>query len=146
MILENIIRADTPLEAAGRRVERLVLTSAELAKHRQRARTDAGRDVGISLPHGSTLRDGDVLHLDPALAIVVCQAEEELLRLLPGNPDEFALAGYQVGNLHRAAMIDAKGVTVLYDKAIESMAARFHIPTERVRGKFCPLQNSGHQH
>ena len=146
MIVEKVVQAESPLEAAGRRVERLVLTSGDLAKHRQRVKTDAGREVGISLPHGSVLRDGDVLHLDPALAIVVCQAEEDLLRLRPRTPEEFALAGYQVGNLHRGAMIDAASVTVLYDKAVEAMAARLHIPAERVRGKFCPLQNSGHQH
>jgi urease accessory protein len=144
MILEQVLPA--PADLAKRKVERIMLTSAELAKHRQRVKTDAGRDVGIALPHGATLHDGDVLHLDESLAIVIEQAEEELLRLIPRTAEEFALAGYQVGNLHRAAMIDGRAVTVLYDRAIEALAERFHIPYEKGRGKFRPVQNSGHTH
>jgi urease accessory protein len=141
-----VISSTEPLERAGRRVERIVLASGDLAKHRQRVKTDAGRDVGISLPHGVTLKDGDVLHADPELAIVVEQAEEDLLRLLPRNAEEFGLMGYQIGNLHRAAMIDHHGIAVLFDKAIEALALRFQVPCERVRGKFRPAQNSGHSH
>ena len=146
MILERVLHPGGTVDLANRRVERVLLTSGELARHRLRVRTDAGREIGISLPHGHGLHDGDLLHLDDALAIVVQQAEEDLLRLLPRTPEEFALAGYQVGNLHRAAMIEGGAVTVLYDKAIESVAARFHIPCEKARGKFRPVQNSGHSH
>lgn len=146
MILEKIVEAPGPLEIAGRRVERIVLDSGELAKHRQRVKTDAGREVGIALPHGAVLRDGDVLHVDAALAIVVQQSEEDLLRIRPRNAEEFGMMGYQVGNLHRAAMIDHHGIAVLYDKAIEALAHRFHVPCERVKGKFRPAQNQGHSH
>ena len=146
MILENVVPNTEPLGAGGRKVERIVLVSADLARHRQRVRTDAGREVGISLPHGSVLRDGDVLHLDRDLAIVVEQAPEDILRLLPRSPQEFGLMGYQVGNLHRAAMVDARGIAVLYDKAIEAVAQRFHVPVERVREKFLPGHTAGHHH
>jgi urease accessory protein len=144
MIIEKLIPAPASLES--RRIERVVLSSGELAKHRQRVKTDAGREVGISLPHGTTLKDGDVLHADSDLAIVIEQADEDLLRLLPRTPEEFGHMGYQVGNLHRAAMIDRQGIAVLYDKAIEALAGRFHVPCERVPGKFRPVQNHGHSH
>ncbi|RPH47770.1 MAG: urease accessory protein UreE [Planctomycetota bacterium] len=144
MIVEHVIPA--PASFGSRRVERVVLTSGDLAKHRQRVKTDAGREVGISLPHGVALRDGDVLHVDDELAIVIEQAEEDLLRILPRTPEEFGRMGYQVGNLHRAAMIDHDGIAVLYDKAIEALAHRFHVPCERRPGKFRPAQNHGHSH
>jgi len=144
VILEKVLAPAPALK--GARVERIVLTSGDLAKHRQRVTTDAGRDVGINLPHGVTLKDGDVLHHDDAVAIVVQQAEEELLRIHPRNPEEFGFMGYQVGNLHRAAMIDPHGIAVLYDKAIEALAQRHHVPCERVKGKFIPAQNHGHAH
>jgi urease accessory protein len=144
MILDKVLH---PAPATGsRKVERILLASAELAKHRQRVKTDAGREVGISLPHGVTLKDGDVLHMDDAVAIVVQQAEEELLRIRPRTPEEFGTMGYHVGNLHRAAMIDHHGIAVLYDKAIEALAQRHHVPCERVNGKFVPAQNHGHSH
>lgn len=144
MILEKVLSPVPSL--AGRKVEHIVLPSGDLAKHRQRVRTDAGREVGISLPHGVTLKDGDLLHVDDEVAIVVRQSEEELLRLHPRTPEEFGFMGYQVGNLHRAAMIDAEGISVLYDKAIEALARRHHVPCDRSRGKFVPAQNQGHSH
>jgi len=144
MILEKILHPAPALD--GSKIERIVLTSGDLAKHRQRVTTDAGRAVGIVLPHGVTLKDGDVLHKDDSVAIVVQQAEEDLLRIHPRSSEEFGFMGYQVGNLHRAAMIDHHGIAVLYDKAIEALAERHHVPCERVMGKFVPAQNHGHSH
>ena len=144
MIVEKVVPA--PRSLGSRRLERVVLTSGDLAKHRQRVKTDAGREVGISLPHGVALKDGDLLHLDDECAIVVEQAEEDLLWLQPQTPEQFGLMGYQVGNLHRAAMIDHHGIAVLYDKAIEALAHRFKISTLRAPGKFRPAQNQGHSH
>lgn len=144
MIVEKVIAA--PRSLGSRRLERVVLTSGDLAKRRQRVKTDAGREIGISLPHGVSLKDGDLLHLDAECAIVVEQAEEDLLWLQPQTPEQFGLMGYQVGNLHRAAMIDPRGIAVLYDKAVEALAHRFHISTLRAPGKFRPAQNQGHSH
>ena len=144
MIVEKIIPA--PPSLSTRRLERVVLTSGDLAKARQRVMTDAGREIGISLPHGVSLKDGDVLHLDAEVAIVVEQAEEDLLWLQPKSPEEFGFLGYQVGNLHRAAMINHHGIAVLYDKAIEALAQRFHVNTLRAPGKFRPGQTQGHSH
>jgi len=45
MILEKVLHPAPPLGGAA--VERIVLTSGELAKHRQRVKTDSGREVGI---------------------------------------------------------------------------------------------------
>jgi urease accessory protein len=144
MIVERVL--PPPASFGSRRIERVVLTSGDLAKHRQRVKTHTGRELGISLPHGAALRDGDVLHVDAELAIVIEQAQEDLLRLLPRTPEEFGLMGYQVGNLHRAAMIDHHGIAVLYDRAIEALAHRFQVPCERRPGKFRPGLNHGHSH
>ena len=146
MIVEQLAGNVTGVSLGDRKVERVALASEDLAKHRQRVKTDAGREIGISLPHGATLSDGDILHLDAESAIVIVQQDEFLLRFLPRSPEEFGEVGYQVGNLHRAAMIDAKGVTVLLDPAVEALASRFHFPCERAKGKFHPIQNTGHKH
>jgi urease accessory protein len=146
MILERVVSHLSQLDLGARAVERVRLESGDLAKHRQRVRTDLGREIGIALPPGPGLKDGDVLYLDEARAIVVEQAEEELLRLGPRTPAEFARIGYEVGNLHRSAMIEEKHVAVLYDKAVLALAERLGIPCERVRGKFRPVEHSGHSH
>ena len=143
MILERVVDRLSRIDRAAFRLERVVLTSEQLAKHRQRAVTDAGREVGITLAHGTLLRDGDVLHLEDGLAIVVEQAEEDLLRVRPRTPEQFGVIAYEVGNLHRAAMIDAQSVTVLYEPAMEALARRLDAPFERVTAKFHP---GGHRH
>jgi urease accessory protein UreE len=144
MIVEKVIPA--PPSLGARRLERVVLTSGDLAKARQRVTTSGGREIGISLPHGVALKDGDVLHLDAEVAIVVEQADEDLLWLQPKSPEEFGFLGYQVGNLHRAAMINHHGIAVLYDKAMEALAARLRVNTRRAPGKFRPGQTQGHSH
>jgi urease accessory protein len=146
MILERVVSHLSKLDLGARTVERIRLESGDLAKHRQRARTDQGREIGIALPPGPGLKDGDVLYLDDVRAIVVEQADEDLLRMAPRTPEEFARIGYEVGNLHRAAMIDETGVAVLYDKAVRAAAERLGIPCEQVRGKFRPVEHSGHSH
>ena len=146
VIVEQLAGNVTGVSLGDRKIERVALASDGLAKHRQRVKSDAGREIGISLPHGATLSDGDILHLDAVSAVVIFQEEEYLLRFLPRSPEEFGEVGYQVGNLHRAAMVDATGVTVLLDPAVEALAARFHFPCERAKGKFRPMQNTGHKH
>src|SRR3546814_9266173 len=48
------------------------------------------------------LADGDVLALDGGTAVVVQAAPEELYVVRPrGEPLDWAVVGYQLGNLHR---------------------------------------------
>jgi len=145
MIVEHVVGHGPP--PVSLRVERVVLGSADLARHRFRAVTDAGREIGISLPHGEHLQHGDLLYVDAAVVVMVEQAEEDLLVLRPESSEDFAKAGYHVGNLHRAAMIGPSGISVLYDRQIEALAGRLGIPFERKLGRFIPVPDAaGHSH
>jgi urease accessory protein len=92
---------------AGRRVELLAVTSADAAKRRLRAQTDAGTDVAVDLPRGSYLHHDAVLADDGERAIVVGRTPEEaiVIRLDPAAEATQLIAfaariGHAFGNQH----------------------------------------------
>ena len=109
----EILGDESASRFAGRRVERVRITSADAEKPRLRVSTDAGTDVAIQLERGSYLRDGAVLHDDGERIIVVERALENamLVRLDPalerGEAIRLALRlGHAFGNQHLPVEID----------------------------------------
>lgn len=92
---------------AGKRVERVAITSADATKRRLRCRTDAGSDVVIDVPRGTYLEDGAVLVDDGERVVVVAREPEDALviRLSPTLDHaevvrQAALVGHAFGNQH----------------------------------------------
>jgi hypothetical protein len=56
---------------AGRPIEWVTLDFHAMARSHLRVTTDAGTDLGISLPRGERLADGDVLHVDAERIVAV---------------------------------------------------------------------------
>jgi len=92
---------------ASRRVERLMMTSADASKKRLRGETDAGSDVAIDLPRGTYIEDGAVLVDDGDRIIVAVRVPEEgaVIRLASSLERrelvrQAALIGHAFGNQH----------------------------------------------
>jgi urease accessory protein len=81
-------------------VDVIVVSPADMARHRLRATTERGADVAIALPRTQSLFDGAVLMLETHRAIVVRSAAERWLRLRPSTREDALELGYQAGNLH----------------------------------------------
>ncbi|MFC0282280.1 hypothetical protein ACFFJB_01365 [Camelimonas abortus] len=123
--------------AATGETDVLELTSEERASPHFTAYTRAGRRLRLSLPRGTELQDGDVLHRDDALTIIVRAAAEELLLLRPGaDPVEWNAACYQLGNLHRPARFLPGGVLTPRDPMVEQFLARLAVRVERTTRPF----------
>ena len=60
-----------PADLTGLERDAVVLTAEERRWGRRRLRTQAGRELALALPTGSTLTPGEVLHVDPAWYVVV---------------------------------------------------------------------------
>lgn len=97
----------TEQRCAGRRVERLPVSSAEATKRRLRRATDAGTDVALDLVRGSYLAHDAVVHEDAARIVVVERIPEPALVIrfdLDVAPDRLlygaALIGHSFGNQH----------------------------------------------
>ncbi len=118
-------------------IDPLVLTSEQRASGHFKAKTIGGRELRVSMPRGTELQDGDVLCYDRTWAIAVAAAEEELLLLEPGSdPIMWAVACYQLGNLHRPARFLENGVLTPVDQMVVSQLTHLGIPFRLERRAF----------
>lgn len=96
-------------EVAGRRhpgldAEYIRMERGEMQKSRLRRTTDRGTDVGLDLPAGTTLHDGDLVRGE-GRTVMIRQMPETVGVISPaGGPvpaDMWMLAAHAIGNMHR---------------------------------------------
>lgn len=107
LLVQTILGRSDETRFAGRRVDRLGITSGDASKRRFRTRTDLGIDVALDLPRGSYLSDGAVLFDDGDRIVVVERQPEDalIIRLSPSLQHEelvrqAAAVGHAFGNQH----------------------------------------------
>ena len=100
-------------EVAGRAepgtdMESVCMERGEMQRGRLRRMTDRGTDVGLDLPGGIVLRDGDLVRGD-GVTILVRQAPETVGVVRPaGHPvttQAWMLAAHAIGNMHRPVSV-----------------------------------------
>ncbi len=105
LVRASIDAADPTLPTTAVRVDR-----QKLARRRWRGKADDGTDFGFELE--VALRDGDVVWVTQTARYVIRQSAEPLLEIsvaLP--PDQAAVVGWAVGNMH--AVIEAQADRIL---------------------------------
>ncbi len=112
-VLGKVDQLDRLVEA----VDELELTAAERERAHLRARSRGNRELIISLPRGEELHDGDVVIVEDGVAVVVVAAPEDLLEVNPRTTREWALAAYQLGNLHRPVRFLEDAMLTPYDRS-----------------------------
>ena len=101
-------------------------------KCRQRLKTEAGREIGLALPTGTVLSPGDILYRNAEVEIVVEGLPEKVFVLRPERIEDYGLACYQIGNLHRPIGFDDGAILVPYELVLENQLSRlgFHYSIE----------------
>lgn len=118
-------------------VERLRLTLWDAQKTHLRRRTDRGTELGLTLPRGTALRDGDVLWLDREQRRMVVAALEErrvlVIDIVPGaSAEETARTalrlGHVLGNQHWPVRIEGLTayVPVVIDEKVMATVLKTH--------------------
>jgi urease accessory protein len=146
-VLGNLTELDRPVEA----VDELDLTAEERERAHLRARSRGNRELIISLPRGVELHDGDVVYIEDGVTVVVVAAPEDVLEVSPRTPREWALAAYQLGNLHRPARFLPDAILTPYDRSSAETLRALGVATHRVQrgfvGERCrALTHHGHGH
>ena len=148
-VLGSLTELDQPVEA----VDELELTTEERERAHLRARSRANRELIISLPRGEELHDGDVVYVKDGVAVVVVAAPEDVLEVSPRTTWEWALAAYQLGNLHRPARFLPDAILTPYDRSSAEMLQALGVATRRVnrgfvgeRSKALTDHHHGHLH
>lgn len=100
-------------EVAGRTepgadMESVLVERHEMQRGRLRRKTDRGTDVGLDLPGGTVLRNGDLVRGD-GVTILVRQAPETVgvVRAAgrPAAPQAWMLVAHAIGNMHRPVSV-----------------------------------------
>ncbi len=122
IIIEKII-ADGGVQRSLKR-DVLQLDWENRQKSRQRMKTRAGRELGLALPTGTSLFPGDVLYRDSEVEIVVEGIPEKVFILCFQSQQEYGLACYQIGNLHRPIALHDGAVFIPYEPVLEEKLSR----------------------
>lgn len=115
---------------------------------RQRFKTEAGREIGLALPTGTVLSPGDILYRDAEVEIVVEGLPERVFVLQPERIEDYGLACYQIGNLHRPIGFDDGAILVPYEPVLENQFPRlgFHYTIEERVFTHAARQSAPHAH
>jgi urease accessory protein len=131
-VLGNLSELGQPVGA----VDELELTTEERERAHLRARSRGNRELIISLPRGEELHDGDVVYVEDGVAVMVAAAPEDVLEVNPRTTREWALAAYQLGNLHRPARFLPDAILTPYDRSSAEMLRALGVATHRLKRGF----------
>jgi urease accessory protein UreE len=141
-VLDNL---DSPTAAAllaGRTVDYLDVTWAELHRRSIRSETRGGAAVGILLPLGIRLRHGDVLHVDAERLIAVHHVLSEVLVGRPPTARQTGLVACELGNLHLPVEITDDEIVTLPDGPAYAAFRTHEVPCRIETRRFAPLRAS----
>jgi urease accessory protein len=116
-------------------------------RSRQLARLDDGREVGLSLPRGTVLRDGDRLTGDEenGPVVVVRAAPETLSVARTADAHLLARAAYHLGNRHVPLQVAPDRLAYQHDHVLDGMVRELGLAVTVERAPFEP-EAGGYRH
>ena len=145
-------RVAPPAKLAASLVARaptLTLAYGARCKSRFAATLDTGEEVGLVMPRGTILADGDVLVADDGALVRVVAAAESVLVVRARNALTLTRAAYHLGNRHTPVEIGIDYLKLEADPVLEEMLMRLGAQVERATLPFHPeagAYGGGHRH
>jgi len=115
-------------------------------KSRLLGKTDKGREVGIFLPRGQSLKHGYVLKGHEDYRVRVKAAAEALSIVRTGDALLFARACYHLGNRHVALQILPGELRYQSDHVLDQMLQGLGLTVEHLSLPFQPEHGAYHSH
>ncbi len=131
-------------DLTGKEIEYIPMTWEDRQRTRQRIKTKSGLELGLTLPTGTLLQPGDILHVEGNLAFIVATREEDVLVIKPDDWREAALVAHHIGNQHKTIAIESDGILVLYDFPLEVFLKKIKVTFQREFRPFNPHHQSHH--
>ncbi|MBK1719875.1 urease accessory protein UreE [Thiocystis violacea] len=141
-------KSDWPLTADTT----LTLTLEQRVRGRLRLTLDDGREAGLFLERGATLRDGDCLLSEDGAVVRVRAGDESLSTVRCDDPLLLARAAYHLGNRHVALQIEPGRLRYQHDHVLDAMLRGLGLTVELETAPFEPepgaydSHHSGHDH
>lgn len=129
-----------------KRAPTLTLAYDARCKSRFAATLDSGEEVGVVLPRGTVLRDGDMLVADDGGLVRVIAAAQSVLRVRAPERLTLTRAAYHLGNRHTPVEVGIDELKLEADPVLEDMLKRLGAQVERATLPFQPEAGaySGH--
>jgi urease accessory protein len=125
------------------------------SKSRFAATDSTGREIGVVLPRGTTLRGGDVLVAEDGSLVRVIAAAQPVLQVRHcsehGSSFDLLRAAYHLGNRHVPLELQAALLQFEPDPVLADMLRRQHLIVTEAQAKFEPEggaygEGAGHGH
>ena len=127
----------------------LVLPFDLRQKSRQLAHLDNGTEVGLFLPRGTMLKEGDVLETDDGTFVRVVAAIEHVLFIQGKTEHDLIRAAYHLGNRHTRVEVGMDYLKLGYDSVLRDMLLGLGLSVEEADLPFEPepgAYGGGHRH
>jgi urease accessory protein len=125
----------------------LLLAFEARCKSRLRARLIGGEEVGLFLPRGSVLREGDLLLASDGRVVRVRARPEPLLQVRAATPRALLSAAYHLGNRHLRVEVAPDCLRCQRDHVIADMLRGLGCQVEEIEAPFEPeIGAYHHQH
>ncbi|CAM5504867.1 urease accessory protein UreE [Eoetvoesiella caeni] len=149
-IVQKYLPAGKVARALWNNAPSAVLSLEARRRSRQKLQLTTGEEVGLALPHGTVLREGDLLLADDGQFIVVQAANEPVLRVTAKTAQQLARAAYHLGNRHILLEIGPDYLHLEYDPVLVDMLERMGgVSAVAVEQPFEPetgAYGGGHKH
>ncbi len=126
------------IAAAARHDALLVLPFELRQKSRLRTTVVGGEEIGLFLPRGTVLRDGDCLQSDDGRVVRVAAAEEHLLEVRCADADALARAAYHLGNRHTPVQVGSGWLRLAADEVLAGMLRGLGATVTPIKATFEP--------
>lgn len=122
-------------------------------KARLHATLDNGEEVGLFLPRGHILRDGQILKAETGEYIKILAANENVHTATSDDPVLLARACYHLGNRHLPLQITQQWIRFGHDHVLAEMVSNLGLHVEQEQAPFEPesgaysnTHSHGHSH
>jgi urease accessory protein len=124
----------------------LELTYEKRTRSRLRAQTADGLEIGLFLPRGRVLAEGDRLLGNDGSVVVVHAESETLSRVYCDDALLLSRAAYHMGNRHVPLEIQQGQLRYLRDHVLDNMLRGFGLEVEEIFAPFNPEPGAYHSH
>jgi urease accessory protein len=135
LMLETVLSAHDPRPAA----DSLTLAFELRRRARLRATLDGGREVGLMLDRGLSLKHGDRLATRDGALVVEIRARRELLSTVStDDPHLLTRAAYHLGNRHVPLQIEPGRLAYQHDHVLDDLMTELGLSARVVEAPFEP--------
>lgn len=139
----------TALELDSTPFETLTLTFNQRQKSRQKAILESEEAVGLILPRGTILKEGDILEDEQGGLLKIIAAEETVSTVTTDDAHLLLRVAYHLGNRHVPLQVEPAWLRYGHDHVLDDMVALLGAQITVSQNSFQPEKGAyggGHDH